>query len=127
MLQWGACAGLTADELARHEAEGMALADSLGDRALAGMIRGFSGSAMVWAGDLQGGLGGYLDAARRAEEIDEPDQREGVSQAVTAEPASFVLRPLHTVYCTPSAENCFEAATRRESWWCHRKVRKSVD
>ncbi len=89
MLQWGARAGLTAEELARHGAEGMALADSLGDRALAAMIRGFSGSAMFWAGDLHGGLGGYLDAARRAEEIDEPDQP-ATWEGAAALPLTFV-------------------------------------
>lgn len=75
LLQFGGRAGITPAEIQRIEAGGRALAERLGDPGLSGTLVVVSGSARYWGGDLTGGLAGWLEAAHRGEEADDPDIR----------------------------------------------------
>ncbi|HVS43857.1 MAG TPA: hypothetical protein VMU20_16510, partial [Candidatus Dormibacteraeota bacterium] len=72
LLQYGGRAGITSAEVEGLEAKGRPLADRLGDPRLSGMLWVASGSARYWTGDIRGGLACYLEAAARAEELDDP-------------------------------------------------------
>ena len=73
LLQFGARAGLDSAELERLEAESRALAQRLGDPALSSVTVIVAGSARFWRGDIEGGLGRFLEGAARIDETDDPD------------------------------------------------------
>jgi adenylate cyclase len=73
LLQFGARTGIAPEEADRLEREGRVLGEQLGDLRLLTMIVVASGSARYWAGDVQGGLARFLEAAKRAEQTDDKE------------------------------------------------------
>jgi class 3 adenylate cyclase/tetratricopeptide (TPR) repeat protein len=78
LLQLGARTGLGAEEATRLYAEGKALAERLGDPALAAAITRFSASVLLVAGRFGAARGRYLEAARLGDETGDRELRASV-------------------------------------------------
>jgi tetratricopeptide (TPR) repeat protein len=75
LIQFGARTGMDRPAAERLEQDARALAERLGDPGQRGMIFVVTGAARLLAGDLQGALDHYLEAARMADEAEDPAVR----------------------------------------------------
>ena len=83
LLQYGARLGIALEEADRLGAEGTLLAQRLGDVGMTALMVGFPGSVKFWAGDLEGGLVRYLEAAKLVERVDDLDVKALLGFAVS--------------------------------------------
>jgi class 3 adenylate cyclase/tetratricopeptide (TPR) repeat protein len=73
LAQVGSRSGLWAEDLEGFIAEGLALADRLGDPTLRSMLIVYSGSIKFWAGDVQAAISRFNEGVRVGEATDDPE------------------------------------------------------